>query len=71
MADSSRLTMWRTTAPGLRRLVLTRMVATRRYSGTRASMSALYFSARSAPASSGRLVLPLVRRTPSAALISR
>ena len=40
-------TMWRTTAPGLRRLVLTRIVATCRYSGTRWAISARYFSARS------------------------
>ena len=32
--------MWRTTAPGLRLLVLTRIVATLRYSGTRAVMIA-------------------------------
>ncbi|CPC23696.1 Uncharacterised protein [Mycobacterium tuberculosis] len=47
------------------------MVATRRYSGARLAISARYFSARSGPASSGRTVLPPVRRTPSAALISR
>ena len=63
--------MWRTTAPGLRRLVLTRMVATFRYSGTRWVISARNFSARSGPASSGRTVLPPVRRIPSAAVISR
>src|SRR6201997_5874470 len=70
-AASRRETMWRTTAPGLRRLVLTRMVATRRYNGVRLAISARNFSARSGPASNGRTVLPPLRRTPSLALISR
>ncbi len=66
LGTCSRDRIWRTTAPGLRRLVSTRMVATRRYSGARLAISARYFSARSGPASSGRTVLPPVRRTPSA-----
>jgi hypothetical protein len=68
---SRRPTIDRTTAPGLRRLVLILIVAIRRYSGTRSATRSRYFASRSGPANSGRTVLPLVRRIPSAALISR